>query len=136
MRRALEEPLRRIAENAGLDGAVVVGKVEQLKGTKGFNAASGEYDDLVAAAFSNPTKVVTALQNAASIADADNRRGTDAPEKKRRPPMPGAARITITNRGNGESVDLDRFHQSRPNLNEVKMEAGEAPAVQVFDGQY
>ena len=49
VRRALEEPLRRIAENAGLDGAVIVGKVEALKGTKGFNAANGEFEDLAAA---------------------------------------------------------------------------------------
>src|SRR6185295_8405326 len=63
VRRALEEPLRRIAENAGLDGAVVVGKVEELKGNKGFNAATGAYEDLVAAGIIDPTKVVrTALQ--------------------------------------------------------------------------
>ena len=62
VRRALEEPLRRIAENAGLDGAVVVGEVEELKGNKGFNAATGEYEDLVAAGIIDPTKVVrTAL---------------------------------------------------------------------------
>jgi chaperonin GroEL len=94
VRRALEEPLRRIAENAGLDGAVVVGKVEQLKGTKGFNAASGEYEDLVAAGILDPTKVVrTALQNAASIAGlllTTDAAVTDAPEKKKpSPPMPG-----------------------------------------------
>ena len=78
VRRALEEPLRRIAENAGLDGAVVVGRVEELKGNKGFNAATGEYEDLAAAGIIDPTKVVrTALQNAASIAGivADDRRG-------------------------------------------------------------
>src|SRR6266481_1860068 len=69
VRRALEEPLRRIAENAGLDGAVVVGKVEELKGNRGLNAATGAYEDLVAAGIVDPTKVVrTALQNAASIA--------------------------------------------------------------------
>jgi chaperonin GroEL len=94
VRRALEEPLRRIAENAGLDGAVVVGKVEQLKGTKGFNAASGEYEDLVAAGILDPTKVVrTALQNASSIAGlllTTDAAVTDAPEKKKAsPPMSG-----------------------------------------------
>jgi chaperonin GroEL len=69
VRRAAEEPLRRIAENAGLDGAVIAGKVAELKGTKGFNAATGEYEDLAAAGIIDPTKVVrTALQNAASIA--------------------------------------------------------------------
>jgi len=94
VRRALEEPLRRIAENAGLDGAVVVGKVEELKGNKGFNAATGTYEDLVAAGIVDPTKVVrTALQNAASIAGlllTTDAAITDAPEpKKSAPQMPG-----------------------------------------------
>ncbi len=94
VRRALEEPLRRIAENAGLDGAVIVGKVEELKGSKGFNAASGEYEDLAAAGILDPTKVVrTALQNAASIAGlllTTDAAVTDAPEpKKGAPSMPG-----------------------------------------------
>lgn len=94
VRRALEEPLRRIAENAGLDGAVVVGRVGQLKGNKGFNAATGEYEDLVAAGIIDPTKVVrTALQNASSIAGlllTTEAAVTDAPEpKKSAPPMPG-----------------------------------------------
>jgi chaperonin GroEL len=94
VRRALEEPLRRIAENAGLDGAVVVGKVSELKGNKGFNAATGEYEDLVAAGIIDPTKVVrTALQNATSIAGlllTTEAAVCDAPEsKKAAPPMPG-----------------------------------------------
>jgi chaperonin GroEL len=94
VRRAMEEPLRRIAENAGQDGAVVVGKVEEMKGNKGFNAATGEYEDLVAAGIMDPTKVVrTALQNAASIAGlllTTDAAITDAPEpKKAAPPMPG-----------------------------------------------
>jgi len=94
VRRALEEPLRRIAENAGLDGAVVVGRVLELKGTRGFNAASGEYEDLSAAGIIDPTKVVrTALQNAASIAGlllTTEAAVTDAPEPKKAPPaMPG-----------------------------------------------
>ncbi len=94
VRRALEEPLRRIAENAGQDGAVVVGKVEDMKGNRGFNAATGEYEDLVAAGIMDPTKVVrTALQNAASIAGlllTTDAAITDAPEpKKAAPPMPG-----------------------------------------------
>ena len=95
VRRALEEPLRRIAENAGLDGAVIVGKVEELKGTKGFNAATGEYEDLAAAGILDPTKVVrTALQNASSIAGlllTTDAAVSDAPEpKKGTPAMPGA----------------------------------------------
>ena len=94
VRRALEEPLRRIAENAGLDGAVVVGNVEQQKGNKGFNAATGAYEDLVAVGIIDPTKVVrTALQNAASIAGlllTTDAAVIDAPEpKKAAPPMPG-----------------------------------------------
>jgi chaperonin GroEL len=94
VRRALEEPLRRIAENAGLDGAVIVGKVAELKGAKGFNAASSEYEDLAAAGILDPTKVVrTALQNAASIAGlllTTDVAVTDAPEpKKAAPSMPG-----------------------------------------------
>lgn len=94
IRRALSEPLRRIAENTGADGAVVVGEVERLKGNKGFNAATGEFEDLVAAGIIDPTKVVrTALQNAASIAGlllTTEAAVTDAPEpKKAAPPMPG-----------------------------------------------
>ena len=94
VRRALEEPLRRIAENAGVDGAVVVGKVETLKGNRGFNAGSGEFEDLVTAGIIDPTKVVrTALQNAASIAGlllTTDAAVTDAPEpKKPAAPMPG-----------------------------------------------
>jgi len=94
VRRALEEPLRRIAENAGVDGAVIVGRVLELKGNKGFNAATGEYEDLVAAGIIDPTKVVrTALQNASSIAGlllTTEAAVTDAPEpKKGAPAMPG-----------------------------------------------
>jgi len=94
VRRALQEPLRRIAENAGIEGAVVVEEVEQLKGTKGFNALTGEYEDLAAAGIIDPTKVVrTALQNAASIAGlllTTDAAITEMPEpRKAAPPMPG-----------------------------------------------
>jgi chaperonin GroEL len=70
VRRALEEPLRQIAGNAGMEGAVVVGKVrEGGKDSYGFNAATEKYEDLVAAGVIDPAKVTrTALQNAASIA--------------------------------------------------------------------
>jgi chaperonin GroEL len=69
VRRALEEPLRQISNNAGHDGAVVLEKVKGLKGNHGFNAATEKYEDLVAAGIIDPTKVArTALQNAASIA--------------------------------------------------------------------
>jgi chaperonin GroEL len=94
MRRALEEPIRRIAENAGVDGAIVVGRVSEMKGAKGYNAGTGEYEDLVATGIIDPTKVVrTALQNAASIAGlmlTTDLAVTDAPEKKKAaPPMGG-----------------------------------------------
>ncbi|MBD0372852.1 MAG: chaperonin GroEL [Pyrinomonadaceae bacterium] len=94
VKRALEEPLRRIAENAGIEGAIVVGRVSESKGSVGFNAATNEYEDLVAAGIIDPTKVVrTALQNAASIAGlllTTDAAVTDAPEpKKAAPPMPG-----------------------------------------------
>jgi len=69
VRRAIEEPLRRIAENAGIEGSIVVDKVKQLKGANGFDAATEEYTDLIKAGVIDPTKVVrTALQNAASVA--------------------------------------------------------------------
>jgi chaperonin GroEL len=69
IRRALEEPLRQIAGNAGHEGAVVVARVRELKGDSGFNAQTDVYEDLVEAGVIDPTKVVrSALQNAASIA--------------------------------------------------------------------
>jgi chaperonin GroEL len=69
IRRALEEPLRQIAVNAGLEGAVVVDKVRALPAQHGFNALTETFEDLVAAGIIDPTKVVrSALQNAASIA--------------------------------------------------------------------
>jgi chaperonin GroEL len=69
VRRALEEPLRWIARNAGADGAVVLERVRDAKGAHGFNAATETYEDLMKAGIIDPTKVVrTALQNAASVA--------------------------------------------------------------------
>src|SRR5438309_1543350 len=70
VKRALQEPLRQIAENAGEEGAVVLGKINDSKDNNwGFNAQSGDYEDLVKAGVLDPTKVVrTALQNAGSIA--------------------------------------------------------------------
>src|SRR5216110_1727350 len=66
VRRALEEPLRWIARNAGQDGSVVLEKVREAKGAFGFNAQTEEYEDLIKAGIIDPTKVVrTALQNAA-----------------------------------------------------------------------
>ena len=69
VRRALEEPARQIAENAGAEGSVVVNMVKSLPKGEGYNAATGVYEDLVKAGVVDPAKVVrTALQNAASIA--------------------------------------------------------------------
>jgi chaperonin GroEL len=69
VRRSLEEPLRQIAANAGLEGAVVVAKVREMKAEEGFNALTDEYENLVEAGVIDPTKVVrSALQNASSIA--------------------------------------------------------------------
>jgi chaperonin GroEL len=69
LRRAMEEPMRQIAANAGTDGAVVIEKVKNGKGGFGFNAATLEYEDLVKAGVIDPTKVVrSALQNASSVA--------------------------------------------------------------------
>ena len=67
--KALSEPLRQIAENAGLQGSVVVEKVRGFEGAKGFNAATGEYVDMVKAGIIDPKKVTrSALENAASAA--------------------------------------------------------------------
>jgi chaperonin GroEL len=67
--RALEEPLRQIAENAGLEGSVVVNEVRKADGPNGLNAATGEYVDLISEGVIDPAMVTrSALQNAASIA--------------------------------------------------------------------
>ena len=67
--RALEEPMKQIAVNAGIEGGVIVEKVKNLKGANGLNAATGEYEDLVKAGVIDAAKVTrSALQNAASIA--------------------------------------------------------------------
>jgi len=94
VRRALEEPLRNIARNAGQDGSVVVEKVRNLKGSNGYNAATDEYEDLMKAGIIDPTKVVrTALQNAASVAGlilTTEAVVAEKPEdKKPAAPMPG-----------------------------------------------
>ncbi|HMJ56048.1 MAG TPA: chaperonin GroEL [Polyangiaceae bacterium] len=69
IRKAIEEPLRQIAENAGVEGSIVIHKVREGKGSYGFNAATGEYGDLLEQGVIDPVKVVrTALENAASVA--------------------------------------------------------------------
>src|SRR2546428_948708 len=94
VRRALEEPIRIIVQNAGAEGAIVVGKVrESAKLNYGYNAQTDEYEDLVAAGVIDPTKVTrTALQNAASIAAlllTTECVVVEKKEKDKAPPMPG-----------------------------------------------
>jgi len=94
VRRALEEPLRQIAINAGSEGSVIVEKVKGLKKGEGFNAATGEFVNMIKAGIIDPTKVTrSAVQNAASIAGlllTTEALVTDIPEKKAAaaPPMP------------------------------------------------
>ncbi len=93
LRRALEHPIRQIAQNAGIEGSIVVDKVRSGKGGFGFNAQTDEYEDLVKAGVIDPTKVVrTALQNAASIAGlllTTEAVVVEIPEEKPAPAMPG-----------------------------------------------
>jgi chaperonin GroEL len=92
IRRALEEPMRQIANNAGFEGSVVVQKVAEGKGSFGFNAESGKYEDLLEAGIIDPTKVARfALQNAASVAGlllTTEAMVAEKPEKKKAPAMP------------------------------------------------
>ena len=68
MRRAVESPLRQLADNAGMEGALIVSECKRRKGNEGLNIATGEWTDLVKAGVVDPTKVTrSALQNAASI---------------------------------------------------------------------
>ena len=95
LKRALSDPLRNIAQNAGLEGSVVVNTVLEGKDAYGFNAETGAYEDLMKAGVIDPTKVVRfALQNAASVAGlmlTTEAMITDKPEKKKKggaaPPM-------------------------------------------------
>jgi chaperonin GroEL len=94
VRRALEEPLRMIAQNAGVEGAVVVEKVRKDKSANfGYNAASDSYGDMVNSGVIDPTKVArTALQNAASIAGlllTTEALVAEIPEEEKKAPMPG-----------------------------------------------
>jgi chaperonin GroEL len=94
VRRALEEPIRTIAQNAGAEGAIVVGKVKESKDKNfGYNAQTDKFEDLVAAGVIDPTKVTrTALQNAASIAGlllTTECVVVEKKEKEKAPPMPG-----------------------------------------------
>jgi chaperonin GroEL len=92
IRTALSVPARKIAENAGLEGGVIVEKIKEGKGNFGFNADTLEFEDLAKAGIIDPTKVTrSALQNAASIAAmmlTTECLVTDAPEKEKAPAMP------------------------------------------------
>ncbi len=91
VRRALEEPLRQIAANAGFEGSIVVEKVKEGKGAYGFDADTGQYGDMLKAGIIDPTKVARfALQNAASVASlmlTTEAMIADKPQKKT-PPAP------------------------------------------------
>ena len=90
IKRAIEEPMRHIAANAGAEGSIVVAKVKEMKQDEGFNAATEVYEDLVKAGVIDPAKVTrAALQNAASIAAlilTTEALVTDKPEEA--PPAP------------------------------------------------
>jgi chaperonin GroEL len=92
VRRAIEEPMRQLANNAGAEGALIVEEVKKRKGNEGYDVAKGEYVDLVKAGIVDPTKVTrSALQNAASIAGlllTTEALVTEIPEKEKAPAMP------------------------------------------------
>ena len=92
IKRAIEEPMRWIATNAGQEGSIVVSRVKEMKQDEGFNAATDTYEDLVKAGVIDPTKVVrSALQNASSIASlllTTEALVCEIPEDKKEAPMP------------------------------------------------
>jgi chaperonin GroEL len=92
VRRAAEEPLRWIAQNAGEEGNIVVAKVKELESETGYNAQTGKFENLIEAGVIDPTKVVrSAIQNAASIASlmlTTEAIVAEIPEKKKEAPMP------------------------------------------------
>jgi chaperonin GroEL len=91
--RAVEAPLRQLADNAGQEGALIVQEVKKGKGNEGYNVATGAYEDLVKAGVVDPTKVTrSALQNASSISGlllTTEALVTEIPEKEKAPAMPG-----------------------------------------------
>jgi chaperonin GroEL len=95
VKRALEEPLRTLANNAGVEGSIVVQEVKKQKKTWGYDVAKAEYVDMLVAGIIDPTKVTrTALQNASSIAAlmlTTEALVTEIPEKEAAPKMPGGA---------------------------------------------
>src|SRR5437016_4251899 len=92
VRRAIEEPTRQLADNAGREGALDVEEIKKRKGNEGYDVANDEYTDLLKAGIVDPTKVTrSALQNAASIAGlllTTEALVTEIPEKEKTPPMP------------------------------------------------
>ena len=93
VKRAVESPLRTLANNAGVEGSVIVQEVRKRKGNDGYNVATGEYEDLVKAGVVDPKKVTrSALQNAASIAGlllTTECLITEVPEKEKPAPPAG-----------------------------------------------
>jgi chaperonin GroEL len=104
VKRAIEFPTRELANNAGVEGSVVVEEVKKRKGNEGYNVADNTYEDLVKAGVVDPKKVTrTALQNAASIAGlllTTECLVTEIPEKEKKGPMPGG-------HGGGMGGDMD-----------------------------
>ena len=102
VKRAVEYPTRALADNAGVEGSVVVQEVKRRKGNEGYNVSTGDYEDLVKAGVVDPKKVTrTALQNAASIAGlllTTECLVTEIPEKEKKAPAPG---------GHGGMGDMD-----------------------------
>jgi chaperonin GroEL len=102
VKRAIEYPTRALADNAGVEGSVVVQEVKKRKGNEGYNVGTGDYEDLVKAGVVDPKKVTrTALQNAASIAGlllTTECLVTEIPEKEKKAPAPG---------GHGGMGDMD-----------------------------
>ncbi len=103
VRKALEEPCRLIADNAGWDGSIVLDKIKKEKGAFGFNAQTEKYEDLMDSGIIDPTKVVRcALQNAASVSSlmlTTEAMVAEKPEKKKGGP-PGMPNY-------GEGMDMD-----------------------------
>ena len=110
VKRAIEYPTRELANNAGVEGSVIVEEVKRRKGNEGYNVATGGYEDLVKAGVVDPKKVTrTALQNAASIAGlllTTECLITEIPEKDKKP-MPGP------HGGGGMGGEMDRSEERR-----------------------
>ena len=104
VKRAIEYPTRELANNAGVEGSIIVEEVKRRKGNDGYNVATGGYEDLVKAGVVDPKKVTrTALQNAASIAGlllTTECLITEIPEKEKKP-APGGPH------GGGMGGDMD-----------------------------